>query len=414
MKKFGNLAAWSTAIPTGLYGVSTNPNGVQASMRPQIVTATRLPVHGPHGVQTGIRIFAQHLDREDRPQGIVTPYTAHPRLARSTVRMSRLIRLLSPAVALCWYRRFTGYFLRRALQKHLAEQRADVVLARCPISADAALRVRQDQRVVISVHFNVSQADESVGNGAIRPGGINYRAIRTFERRVLGQVDGIVCVSGFVQSELQRLFPEIASVPTIIVHNCTPVPPERMLTPDRDLITVGSLEPRKNQMYLLDVLAAARKRGRCYGLTVVGDGQDRARLVQRAEQLGLIDQIEFIRYHPDPPALMARYRLYCHTALMESFGRTVLEAMAEGLPVLAGAVGAIPEVVRPGRDGEFWPLDNALEAAEVLIGLMEDENRRLAMGSEARRRALETFSSDALNGKLLAFLDEVRARPRRC
>jgi glycosyltransferase involved in cell wall biosynthesis len=173
----------------------------------------------------------------------------------------------------------------------------------------------------------------------------------------------------------------------------------------RDLVTVGALEARKNISYLLEVLAIAARRGRAYSLTVIGDGPDRARLEGRARDLGVADQVRFAGHQQDPRPLVSAHRLYCHTATMESFGIALLEAMSEGLPVVAGRVGGIPEFVRPGQVGEFWPLDDAEAAADVLIALMDDPDALTAMGAKAAALASAEFDADALGARLLGFLD---------
>jgi glycosyltransferase involved in cell wall biosynthesis len=62
---------------------------------------------------------------------------------------------------------------------------------------------------------------------------------------------------------------------------------------------------------------------------------------------------------------MYGHQLYVHAALMESFPMTLIEALSHGLPLLAPAVGGIPEIFLDGQQGYFWPLDD-LEAVAHL------------------------------------------------
>ena len=84
--------------------------------------------------------------------------------------------------------------------------------------------------------------------------------------------------------------------------------------------------------------------------------------------------------------------------------------MAEGLPVLAAAVGGIPEVIRPGTDGDFWPLDNPSAAADVLVALMEDPAKRMRMAGEVREHVARDFSAEVVGSKLIDFLMAVEVR----
>lgn len=319
-----------------------------------------------------------------------------------------------------WYRHWHAYFLERALSADLRRSPRALVYAQCPVSADVALRVRTTQPVVMAAHFNVSQADEWADKGEIPRSGTLFRSIRALEERVLGELDGIVYVSAFTKTILEERIPALREVAGIVVPNPVAVVPGSPARADHgadhgadhraDLITVGALEPRKNQRYLLDVLAAASRRGHRYTLTVVGDGPDRGRLEARTRELGLTSQVRFLGYQPDPRRLMPAHHLYCHTSTMESFGIVLVEAMAEGLPVLAAGVGGVPEVVRPGQDGLLWPLDDAEEAAGLLTGLMEDPSRRAEMAVTAKARATAEFSTEVVGRRLLDFLDTIAAQ----
>lgn len=119
--------------------------------------------------------------------------------------------------------------------------------------------------------------------------------------------------------------------------------------------------------------------------------------------------------------------IYSHAALFvcpsiyEPFGIINLEAMACSVPVVASAVGGIPEVVVPGETGLLVPVEQMAQApyepvnadhfardlAAAINDLMCDEKRRLAMGVAARQRAESVFSWDAIARKTADVYREV-------
>ena len=175
----------------------------------------------------------------------------------------RVVGPLNGSLSVWWYRTWHHVFLRQALKRALRSGQPLVVYAQCPISARAALeaRVNERQRVVLVVHFNVSQAEEWVGTGHIERDGWLYRQIVRFEADVLPRVDGIVYPSAFMQRMLQTRIPCLESIPSIISPNfVSRVPRVDRSKPSKDMISIGTLEPRKNQSYLLHVLAEANRR----------------------------------------------------------------------------------------------------------------------------------------------------------
>ena len=162
------------------------------------------------------------------------------------------------------------------------------------MAARAALSARSGphQRVVLAVHFRISQADEWADKGMVGRGGAVYRWIRSTERAVVPRVDGLVFVSEWARAAVRAWLPQVGRVPSIVVHNFVAdpqagarrqpgyavpdVPAPRPLAPG-DLVSVGSLEAVKNHRYLLRVLAAARRSGHAYTLDVFGEGVERVR-----------------------------------------------------------------------------------------------------------------------------------------
>jgi glycosyltransferase involved in cell wall biosynthesis len=378
---------------------------------PAIVLATLLRESGATGVQSHIGTFRDHLRAQGRVTAVVTPFSGRSALRGPLFGARMPLRRLSGSLGVWWYRHWHAQYLRAALSRRLRTLEGPAVIyAQCPVSAATALRVRPDDPVVMAVHFNVSQADEWADKGDIHYGSKLHASIEAFETDVLPRLDGLVYVSQFMRSLLEQRQPALRAVPGVVIPNCVDIVPRPAAEPVADLVTVGALEPRKNHGYLLEVLAMAAERGHRYTLTVIGHGPDRAALERRAADLGVRGQVRFAGYQPDPRPLVARHRVYCHVSRMDNLPIALIEAMAEGLPVVAAPVGGIPELVRDGVDGEQWPLDDAGEAAGRLVALLSDPPRLAAQASSARRRAETHFSTDVQAPRLLDFLSGVARR----
>jgi glycosyltransferase involved in cell wall biosynthesis len=377
-----------------------------------LVLTTLLRREGPTGVQSHVRGVVEMGRQQGREIDVVTPFDARSPLLRPVFGARRLVHPASSSAGVWWYREWHRHYLEAALRTHLRKDAGGcTIYAQCPVSAEAALRVRTTERVALAIHFNVSQADEWADKREIARSGRLFEAIRRQEERVLPAVDGLVFVSEFMREAVQARIPSTTTVPSIVMPNFVRAHEGRGAVPDRDLVTVGSLEPRKNQAFLLEVLAAAARRGHRHTLTVVGDGPDRMALAARARALGVDDLVEFTGHAADPRACIRRHRLYCHGARMESFGIVLIEAMAEGLPVVAAPVGGIPEIVRPGENGELWQLDDVEGAADVLIRLLSDREHLESLGHAARASVRTRFAENRVVPRLLAWLDELDPRP---
>jgi glycosyltransferase involved in cell wall biosynthesis len=304
------------------------------------------------------------------------------------------------------------------------------VYAQCPVSARAALAARSgpQQRVVLAVHFRISQSDEWADKGQIARGGRVYRWIRRTEREVVPAVDGVVFVSAWAAAAVRSWMPEMDRASSTVIGNfvqdpgspstaraattgtgasATAVPPV-----SGDLVSVGNLEAVKNHRYLLRILAAARRAGHAYTLDVFGEGVERARLLALAEELGVGGQVRLRGFCSDVQDRLPGYRAYVHASYSESSSLAIMEAMAVGLPVLSGDAGALVELFEDPTEGRFWPLDDPEAAARALVDLMEAPAELDRAGRAARRRFLRDYDADTVAPRLLSFLTAARAEGR--
>jgi len=376
-----------------------------------LIIATILREKGITGVHTHFRQLCQYLERRGTPATLVTPFSWGRPLIKPVFGVRYLLERCSGSANVWWYRHWHEVFLYQALRRALARVDDCVIYAQCPVSARAALRARRGphQRVVMAVHFRISQADEwaNKDRGEIARDGHVFRAIRSLEREVIPQVDGLVYVSKWGQDALLSWFPEAVAVPSAVIGNfVAPLDINPWQEPIGDLVSVGNLEAVKNHRYLLQVLAEAKQAGRAYTMDIFGEGPMRKYLQELIVTLGLEQQVRLRGFRPDVRDLLSGYRACVHASYSESLPLAIIEAMAAGLPVLAGDAGGVPELFDDGVEGRLWPLDDPAVAAKVLMDLMDNESERSTIAAAALARFRRDFDAEVIAPRLCSFLME--------
>lgn len=375
-----------------------------------LVIATILREDGITGVQSYVKRLRRYLGESGIDTTLVTPFSWGGPLTVPVFGFRLALDRFSGPASTVWYRHWHEVFLGNALRRRLADVDECIVYAQGPLAARAALRARRgpDQRVVMVVHFRVSQADEWADKRKITRGGRVFQAIRQVEREVISQVDGLVYMSQWARNALLKWLPEAEQVPSAVIGSIvTPLRDEPVREPLGDLVTVGNLDIVKNHRFLLEVLAAAKRAGRSFTLDVFGEGPCRTDLLRQAHSLGLEEQVRFHGFRPGVRNFLPGYRVYVHACYSESFCLAIVEAMAAGLPVVVGNIGPISELCDDGVEARFWPLDDPALAATTLIDLLDCEPARLKAANAASERFHREFDADLIVPRLLSFLGEL-------
>lgn len=141
-------------------------------------------------------------------------------------------------------------------------------------------------------------------------------------------------------------------------------------------------------------------------LLVLGDGPGRPQIEALLRPLG--DRVVMAGHRDDVMAVLDAVDVLIHPSHWDAFPTALLEAMAAGVPVVASAVGGIPEIVTEasGRLIGAPPRGDALAAA--LAPLLADRDLRRAMGAAGRERFAGVFSAEPWARRLRAVYDEVR------
>ena len=220
-------------------------------------------------------------------------------------------------------------------------------------------------------------------------GGLRVRLLRATRNAALGRARRVLVPSAY----LRKIALEWGLEPSRVTVVPNPAPELPLLPPREEAraalgirgVALGTAGRLTAQKALGDALAAlARVPG--VELLALGDGPERGALERRAAELGLADRVRFLGAgsREDVVALFAAVDGVLLTSAWENLPHTLLEALAAGAPVIATAVGGIPEVVRDGENGLLVPPHDVDALARAIERLARDEGLRSSLAAAAR------------------------------
>ncbi len=166
------------------------------------------------------------------------------------------------------------------------------------------------------------------------------------------------------------------------------------------LAIVGRLIPIKGHEVLLRALATVRNDVPEATLDVAGDGPLQEELRETAGRLGLDDAVSFLGRVAPVASVFERAQVVVVPSFGEGFGMVALEAMERGRPVIASAVGGLPEIVDDGRTGVLVSPGDADALATAIRELVRDPARAEAFGRAGRERSVEQFSQERCTDRI--------------
>ena len=174
---------------------------------------------------------------------------------------------------------------------------------------------------------------------------------------------------------------------------------------EKIIMHISNFRPVKRVEDVVRVFAGISQRVRSR-LVLIGDGPDRGKAQQLAEELRVSDRVLFLGKQESVAELLACADLFVLPSATESFGLVALEAMACGVPVIATDVGGIPEVIPVGQAGWLSAPGDVDKMVEDAVRVLSDETLWRS-ASAAARAAAERYSADFVVPMYERCYDEV-------
>ena len=170
----------------------------------------------------------------------------------------------------------------------------------------------------------------------------------------------------------------------------------RTARPVRSVITVANLRAEKNHETLIAAAALLADEFPDVQFLIAGDGPRRHALEALVKSRRLEHRVIFLGHCDNVARLLADADVFVLPSRSEAFPNAAMEAMASGLPVVAGAVGGLLDLVEPGRTGILVDPEDAHAFATALRHLFTDPADAARMGRAARAEVLQRYSFDRM------------------
>ena len=199
---------------------------------------------------------------------------------------------------------------------------------------------------------------------------------------------------------------DLESIDRVKVAEPPPWPPDVPV-----VLGVGSLFEVKRFDRFIDVIGRVRALVPNAIGVIAGDGPLRDHLLARVRGAGLAENaVRFLGQRQDAIALMKAATVLLLTSEREGSPNVVQEALACGLPVVATAVGGVPDLVQEGETGFLRRAEDVEGLADCVGTLLRDDQLQRDLGASGRRYARERFGLDRLASDLEAIYTRVQDR----
>ncbi|MHA1938299.1 MAG: glycosyltransferase family 4 protein [Candidatus Thorarchaeota archaeon] len=279
---------------------------------------------------------------------------------------------------------------------------SDVIKTNQVLGADIALKAARRRGKMF-----ISRCGYLLSEFAEQQHGFNSdeaQQARSLEQNVFSSADRVVVTTPAMHHTVTQRYSlprdRVNVIPNYVDTDAFLPASELRHSPGR-ICFIGRLEEQKNPVALLEAIE-----GLDVELVLVGNGPLRNRLQTEVESNGLMVRLLGNVPHRQLPGILNSADLFVLPSLYEGHPKTLIEAMACGLPVIGTDVPGIREIIQHGENGYLCGTspEEIREAIRVVLG---DSDRRVRMGQNAREFVVEHFALDRIVEKELAILEEL-------
>jgi len=170
---------------------------------------------------------------------------------------------------------------------------------------------------------------------------------------------------------------------------------------------VGRLESVKGPEYFIEAAAKVSEKFPNTKFIIAGEGSLRKTLEEKVARLGLRGKIIFAGWREDIPGILSMLDIMVLPSVNEAVGMALIEAQAEGVPVVASDVGGVPEVVEDGKTGILVPPGNVPALRNAIIGLLSDKGKMKVMASSGKLWVRDRFKAEDMARKTSELYMEI-------
>jgi glycosyltransferase involved in cell wall biosynthesis len=222
---------------------------------------------------------------------------------------------------------------------------------------------------------------------------------RIFNKWLLNKCDYFISVSENSRQDLIKLYPPAAFNSVTIpqaTYTFDAIAPMKRSIPAHEpvLIGVGSFVPEKNHIFLLEIFYHYYKLNGKGFLWLVGDGKLNSLLKAKVEELGIKERVTFWGYQRNVIPFLKSADVFVIPSLIEGLPAAILEAISCEIPVVASAVGGIPEVIENEISGiciQEWSINKYVESIDKLLS---NEPYKKGLVRQAKAKLLQRFIVD--------------------
>lgn len=239
-------------------------------------------------------------------------------------------------------------------------------------------------RLVITLHGGLEAPKRDL---ELTEGYWEARILNRTARRMLQRANTIICISRYVRDKVADLMPELKDKCMIIPIGVDPSRSEALVRKRRGFILgAGRLSHEKGFDVLIKAFRSISEEFPESELIIAGEGEEQTSLDSLVKDMALRDKVRFLGGidQGEVRELLRQCAMCVVPSRIESFGSIILEAMAEGAPVIGTSCGGIPEIIEDGKTGFLVPADNAPELARAIKHLLRNPEVGAAVAGKAR------------------------------